>query len=97
MFLLFCILGNEKNEWLKENREISFEQVKAEFERHLDEFVTAPEWVGKSLRKAAQNPPVVHYSDRQSKKPVTLREVNVFFEAKAALNEKTQSSVAISF
>lgn len=42
-------------------------------EDHEGEFVTAPEWVGESLRKAAKNPPVVHYSDRQSKKPVTFR------------------------
>lgn len=43
------------------------------YEDHADEFVPAPEWVGKSLREAAKNPPVVHYSERQVKKPLTFR------------------------
>ncbi|MBO4320605.1 MAG: hypothetical protein J5857_09075 [Treponema sp.] len=42
-------------------------------EDHLEEFVPAPEWVGKSLREAAKNPPKIHYSEKESKKPVSLR------------------------
>lgn len=42
-------------------------------EDHLDEFVAAPEWVGESLRKAAKNPPKIHYSSKEVKKPVSLR------------------------
>ena len=42
-------------------------------EDHLDEFVAAPEWVGESLRKAAKNPPKIHYSGKEVKKPVSLR------------------------
>ena len=59
------------HEWVIKDQNLDEEE--AEFERHLDEFVAAPAWVGESLRKAAKNPPVVHYSDRQLKKPVTLR------------------------
>lgn len=42
-------------------------------EDHLEEFVPAEKWVGESLREAAKNPSVVHYADRETKKPVTLR------------------------
>lgn len=40
-------------------------------EDHLEEFKPAPEWVGKSLREAAKNPPLVHKST--DKKPYTMR------------------------
>lgn len=43
------------------------------YEDNAENFVSAPEWVGKSLREAAKNPPTVHYSERQVKKPVTFR------------------------
>ena len=42
-------------------------------EDHLEEFGPAPEWVGKSLREAAKKPPKIHYSEKETKKPVSLR------------------------
>ena len=41
-------------------------------EDHSDDFVPAPEWVGKSLREAAKNPPRIRYS-KEEKKHVSLR------------------------
>ena len=43
------------------------------YEDHASEFVPAPEWVGKSLREAAKKPPVIHYSEKKPKKPMTIR------------------------
>lgn len=40
---------------------------------NIDSFPQAPEWVSKSLRKAANSTPIIEYSDRGKKKPVTLR------------------------
>ena len=59
------------HEWVIKDQ--SLDEEEAEFERHFVEFVPAPKWVGERLRKAAKNPPVVHYSGKQVKKPVTLR------------------------
>ena len=42
-------------------------------EDHLEEFVPAPEWVGKSLREAAKNPPKIHYAEKENKKQVSMR------------------------
>lgn len=43
------------------------------YEDHADEFVPAPDWVDESLREAAKQEPVIHYSERQRKKPFTFR------------------------
>jgi predicted DNA binding CopG/RHH family protein len=40
---------------------------------HMDEFEPAPEWVGKSLREAAKNPPIIVKSEKPNKKVITLR------------------------
>lgn len=57
--------------WAFENSPLDEEEQW--IEDHLDEFVAAPEWVGESLRKAAKNPPKIHYSGKEVKKPVSLR------------------------
>ena len=57
--------------WAFENS--SLDEEEQWIEDHLDEFVAAPEWVGESLRKAAKNPPKIHYSGKEVKKPVSLR------------------------
>ena len=57
--------------WAFENSPLDKEEQW--IEDHLDEFVAAPEWVGESLRKAAKNPPKIHYSGKEVKKPVSLR------------------------
>lgn len=41
-------------------------------EDHIEEFQPAPEWIGKSLKEAAKNPPAVHYP-KKVKKAVTIR------------------------
>lgn len=62
---------------LKAQEEVFWNSPLDEEEQFLEgnagELVPAPEWVGKSLREAAKNPPVVHYSEKQAKKPVTFR------------------------
>lgn len=40
---------------------------------NMDSFPQAPEWISKSLRKAASSRPIVEYSNRGKKKPITLR------------------------
>ena len=57
--------------WAFENSPLDEEEQW--IEDHLDEFVAAPEWGGESLRKAAKNPPKIHYSGKEVKKPVSLR------------------------
>lgn len=57
--------------WAFENSPLDEEEQW--IEDHLDEFVAAPEWVGESLRKAAKNPPKIHYSGKEVKKSVSLR------------------------
>ena len=57
--------------WAFENSPLDEEEQW--IEDHLEEFVAAPEWVGESLRKAAKNPPKIHYSGKEVKKPVSLR------------------------
>lgn len=57
--------------WAFENSPLDEEEQW--IEDHLDEFVADPEWVGESLRKAAKNPPKIHYSGKEVKKPVSLR------------------------
>ena len=42
-------------------------------EDHLEEFIPAPEWVGKSLREAAKNPPKIHYAQKENKRQVSMR------------------------
>ena len=57
--------------WAFENSPLDEEEQW--IEDHVNEFVAAPEWVGESLRKAAKNPPKIHYSGKEVKKPVSLR------------------------
>lgn len=57
--------------WAFENSPLDEEEQW--IEDHLDEFVAAPEWVGESLRKAAKNPPKIHYSGKEVKKLISLR------------------------
>lgn len=57
--------------WAFENSPLDEEEQW--IEDHRNEFVAAPEWVGESLRKAAKNPPKIHYSGKEVKKPVSLR------------------------
>ena len=39
---------------------------------HLDEFKPAPEWVGKSLREAAKNPPIIERSNKTNHESMDL-------------------------
>lgn len=48
------------------------DEEEQQIEDRREEFQPAPEWVGKSLREAAKNPPVIHRS-KKPKKAVTIR------------------------
>ena len=59
-------------------KEIDYDNIELDeeeqwIEDHLEEFEPAPEWVGKSLREAAKNPPIIVKSEKPNKKVITLR------------------------
>lgn len=67
----------EKLDMLKKQEEAFWNSPLDEEEQwtedNFEDFKPAPEWVGKSLREAAQNQLAVRYSERKTKKAVTIR------------------------
>ena len=68
---------------------IELDEEEQWIEDHLDEFESAPEWVGKSLKEAAKNPPIIVKSEKPNKKVITLRLIDKDLKAlKAKANEE---------
>ena len=68
---------------------IELDEEEQWIEDHLDEFEPAPEWVGKSLKEAAKNPPIIVKSEKPNKKVITLRLIDKDLKAlKAKANEE---------